>query len=160
MKAAAACPRLLCTVLTSSTFCKEKQRLEVLEEKLEAKTKVRKELAADYMEIDSIGQSTLLGKLQFSSEEADRLKGLAKEALLLRAEIDALSREPGEAKKEVALWKSRYERLLEQTRDFLAALRRAPELVRSFLAKVCGMEQEKKPRVKPRSPSLRQWLYR
>lgn len=160
MKAAAACPRLLCTVLTSSTFCKEKQRLEVLEEKLEAKTKVRKELAADYMEIDLMGQSTLLGKLQFSSEEADRLKGLAKEALLLRAEIDALSREPGEAKKEVALWKSRYERLLEQTRDFLAALRRAPELVRSFLAKVCGMEPEKKNREKLRGPSLRQWLYR
>ena len=86
----------------------------MLEEKLEAKTKVRKELAADYMEIDSMGQSTLLGKVQFSSEEADRLKGLAKEALLLRAEIDALSREPGEAKKEVALWKSRYERLLDQ----------------------------------------------
>ena len=85
VKAAEACPRLLCTVLTSSTFCKEKQRLEVLEEKLEAKTKVRKELAADYMEIDSMGQSTLLGKVQFSSEEADRLKGLAKEALLLRA---------------------------------------------------------------------------
>lgn len=146
--------------MTSSTFCKEKQRLEVLEEKLEAKTKVRKELAADYMEIDSMGQSTLLGKLQFSSEEADRLKGLAKEALLLRAEIDALSREPGEAKKEVALWKSRYERLLEQTRDFLAALRRAPELVRSFLAKVCGMEPEKKNREKPRGPSLRQWLHR
>ena len=157
-------------VLALSPFCKEKQRLEVLEEKLEAKaaalskveakTEVRKELAADYMEIDSMGQSTLLGKVQFSSEEADRLKGLAKEALLLRSEIDALSRELGEAKKEVALWKSRYERLLEQARDFLAAFRRAPELVRSFFAKVCSMEPEKKNREKPRSPSLRQWLYR
>lgn len=149
---------------------KEKQRLEALEEKLEAKaaalskveakTEVRKELAADYMEIDSMGQSTLLGKVQFSSEEADRLKGLAKEALLLRSEIDALSRELGEAKKEVALWKSRYERLLEQTKDFLAALRRAPELVRSFIAKVCSMEPEKKNRDKSRQQGIRQWLYR
>ena len=149
---------------------KEKQRLEALEKKLEAKAaalskveakaKVRKELAADYMEIDSMGQSTLLGKLQFSSGEADRLKGLAKEALLSRTEIATLNRELGAAKNEAALWKSRYEKLLEQTKDFLAALRRAPELVRNFLAKVCGMEQEKKPRVKPRSPSLRQWLYR
>ena len=149
---------------------KEKQRLEALEKKLEAKaaalskveakTKVRKELAADYMEIDSMGQSTLLGKVQFSTGEADRLKGLAKEALLSRSEIGTLNRELGEAKKEAALWKSRYERLLEQTKDFLAALRRAPELVRSFIAKVCSMEPEKKPRDKPRSPSLRQWLYR
>ena len=149
---------------------KEKQQLEALEKKLEAKaaalskveakTKVRKKLAADYMEIDSMGQSTLLGKVQFSSVEADRLKGLAKEALLSRSEIDALSRELVEAKNEAALWKSRYERLLEQTKDFLAALRRAPELVRSFIAKVCSMEPEKKPRDKPRSPSLRQWLYR
>ena len=149
---------------------KEKQRLEALEKKLEAKaaalskveakTKVRKELAADYMEIDSMGQSTLLGKVQFSTGEADRLKGLAKEALLSRAEIEALSRELGAAKNEAALWKSRYEKLLEQTKDFLAALRRAPELVRSFIAKVCSMEPEKKPRDKPRSPSLRQWLYR
>ena len=149
---------------------KEKQRLEALEKKLEAKaaalskveakTKVRKELAADYMEIDSMGQSTLLGKVQFSTGEAERLKGLAKEALLSRSEIDVLSRELGAAKNEAALWKSRYERLLEQTRDFLAALRRAPELVRSFIAKVCSMEPEKKPRDKPRSPSLRQWWYR
>ena len=149
---------------------KEKQRLEALEKKLEAKaaalskveakTKVRKELAADYMEIDSMGQSTLLGKVQSSSEEADRLKGLAKEALLSRTEMATLSRELGAAKNEAALWKSRYERLLEQTKDFLAALRRAPELVRSFIAKVCSMEPEKKPRDKPRSPSLRQWLYR
>ena len=149
---------------------KEKQRLEALEKKLEAKaaalskveakTKVRKELAADYMEIDSMGQSTLLGKVQFSTGEADRLKGLAKEALLSRAEIEALSRELGAAKNEAALWKSRYEKLLEQTKDFLAALRRAPELVRNFIAKVCSMEPEKKPRDKPRSPSLRQWLYR
>ena len=149
---------------------KEKQRLEALEKKLEAKAaalskveakaKVRKELAADYMEIDSMGQSTLLGKLQFSSGEADRLKGLAKEALLSRTEIATLNRELGAAKNEAALWKSRYEKLLEQTKDFLAALRHAPELVRSFIAKVCSMEPEKKPRVKPRSPSLRQWLYR
>ena len=149
---------------------KEKQRLEALEKKLEAKaaalskveakTKVRKELAADYMEIDSMGQSTLLGKVQFSTREAERLKGLDKEALLSRAEIEALSRELGAAKNEAALWKSRYEKLLEQTKDFLAALRRAPELVRSFIAKVCSMEPEKKPRDKPRSPSLRQWLYR
>ena len=148
---------------------KEKQRLEALEKKLEAKaaalskveakTKVRKELAADYMEIDSMGQSTLLGKLQFSSGEAERLKGLAKEALLSRTEIGTLSRELVEAKNEAALWKSRYEKLLEQTKDFLAALRRAPELVRSFIAKVCSMEPEKN-RDKPRSPCLRQWLYR
>ena len=149
---------------------REKQRLEALEKKLEAKaaalskveakTKVRKELAADYMEIDSMGQSTLLGKVQFSTGEADRLKGLAKEALLSRAEIEALSRELGAAKNEAALWKSRYEKLLEQTKDFLAALRRAPELVRSFIAKVCSMEPEKKNRDKARQQGIRQWLYR
>ena len=149
---------------------KEKQRLEALEKKLEAKaaalskveakTKVRKELAADYMEIDSMGQSTLLGKVQFSTREAERLKGLSKEALLSRSEIDVLSRELGEAKNEAALWKSRYERLLEQTKDFLAALRRAPELVRSFIAKVCSMEPEKKNRDKSRQQGIRQWLYR
>ncbi len=149
---------------------KEKQRLEALEKRLEtkaaalskveAKTKVSKELAADYMEIDSMGQNTLLGKLQFSTGEAERLKGLAKEALLSRSEIEALSRELEDAKNEAALWKNRYERLLEQTRDFLAALRRAPELVRSFIAKVCSMEPEKKNRDKSRQQGIRQWLYR
>ena len=149
---------------------KEKQRLEALEKRLEAKaaalskveakTNVRKELAADYMEIDSMGQSTLLGKVQFSSGEAERLKGLAKEALLSRSEIEALSRELEDAKNEAALWKNRYERLLEQTKDFLAALRRAPELVRSFIAKVCSMEPEKKNRDKVRQQGIRQWLYR
>lgn len=121
---------------------------------------MRKELAADYMEIDSMGQSTLLGKVQFSTGEAERLKGLAKEALLSRSEIDALNRELGEAKNEASLWKIRYESLLEQTKDFLAALRRAPELVRNFIAKVCSMEPEKKNRDKSRQQGIRQWLYR
>ena len=75
-------------------------------------------------------------KLKRDREEAERLKGLAKEALLSRSEMATLSRELEDAKNEAALWKSRYERLLEQTRDFLAALRRAPELVRKFIAKV------------------------
>lgn len=41
-----------------------------------------------------------------------------------------------------------------------AGLGRMSELVRNFIAKVCSMEPERKNRYKPRSPSLRQWLYR
>ena len=46
-------------------------------------------------------------------------------------------------------WKERYEALQTQTRDFLAALKKAPEAVKSFLSRILHVEksqpeQEKK----------------
>ena len=41
-----------------------------------------------------------------------------------------------------AYWKGAYSRLPEQARDFLAAVKRAPELVRRFLDQVLSVERE------------------
>lgn len=38
-----------------------------------------------------------------------------------------------EAKKDIGVWKRRYEELKEQTKDFIEAIRKAPELVEAFI---------------------------
>ena len=46
------------------------------------------------------------------------------------------------ARKDARIWKERYEKLLEQTKDFLAAVKRAPEKVRAFLDRILHSERE------------------
>ena len=53
------------------------------------------------------------------------------------------------ARQDARIWKDRYESLQAQTRDFLAALKKAPEAVKSFISRILHMEktqpeQEKK----------------
>ena len=48
------------------------------------------------------------------------------------------------AKKEISFWKDRYEKLKEETKDFVEALKRASELVKEFIQKALSMKLEKK----------------
>ena len=47
-----------------------------------------------------------------------------------------------EAKKDIGIWKRRYEELKKQTKDFIEAIRKAPELVKSFIRKVLHTEKD------------------
>ncbi|MBQ7703440.1 MAG: plasmid recombination protein, partial [Firmicutes bacterium] len=134
---------------------KEKERLLELEGKadqkreqlqeLNAKTKVQKTVSTTFSEIESIGKKTLLGKIEMSQQDARKLKDLAKKGVSSDATIDDLKRQLNSARRDKEIWRSRYEELLEQTRDFLAAVRKAPELVRQLIDRVLHMEAYREP---------------
>ena len=46
-------------------------------------------------------------------------------------------------KRDVSVWKRKYEKLQEQTKDFMAALKRAPRKVKEFIQFVLHTEPEK-----------------
>ena len=131
----------------------EAARLEVLEaqaekkeqqlQRIEQKTKVKKSQAATFEEIDSMGRKTFTGKIELTPQEADFLKNQAKKAISASAVIADLKKKLETARQDVRIWKERYESLQAQTKDFLAALRKAPEAVKSFLSRILHMEKPK-----------------
>lgn len=147
--------------VTQFKVAQEVARLGHLEEKveskeamlhhLEEKTKAQKAVLKSHAEIDQLGRRTLTGKVELTQQEATQLKQLAKNGVTARAEISGLKQRLSDAKKDARIWKQRYEELLEKTRDFLAALTKAPELVRNFLRQILTERIQSEPKQK-RSP--------
>ena len=113
---------------------KKEQRLENVQEQL----KVRKEMAATFAEIDSVGRKTLLGrgKIEMTEEECNRLKRLAKYGVEVDMEVASLKEELAVAKRETSIWKQRYEQLKEQTKEYVEAIRKVPQQMKEFLRKM------------------------
>ena len=145
--------------VTQFKLQQEAARLEVLEaqtekkeqqlQRIEQKTKVKKSQAATFDEIDNMGRRTFTGKIEFTPQEADQLKNLAKKAISASAVITDLKKKLEAARQDSRIWKERYESLQTQTKDFLAALKKAPEAVKNFITRILHMEksppeQEKK----------------
>lgn len=136
---------------------REQERLAVLErqvekkgqtlQRMEQKIKVQKGVAATFAEIDNIGRKTLLGKVELSQREAEDLKQLAKKGVAADSAIRDLQRDLKSARRDAQIWKRRYEELKEQTKDFIAALKRAPERVRAFISKVLHTERVEHPTI-------------
>ena len=130
----------------------EQERLQVLEaqtekkeqqlHRIEQKTKIKKSQAATFDEIDSMGRKTFTGKIEFTPQEADFLKNQAKKAISASAVIADLKKKLEAARQDVRIWKERYEALQTQTKDFLAALKKAPEAVKAFLSRILHMEKK------------------
>jgi len=130
---------------------RERERLAVLErqaekkgqalQKIEQKIEIQKGIRTTFVEIDSIGRKTLLGKVELSPQEAKDLKKLAKKGVAADSTIGDLQRELKLARRDAQIWKRRYEELKEQTKDFLAAIKKAPERVRAFISKILHAEQ-------------------
>ena len=88
-----------------------------------------------------------MGKVEFSQQEAEDLKQLAKKGIAADTTIKDLKRDLKSARRDAQIWKRRYEELKEQTKDFLDAVRKAPERVMSFIFNVLHAEQAQPPKV-------------
>jgi len=131
------------------------EKKEQVLQKIDQKMKMQKVAHQSYMEIDNMGRRTFTGKLEFTQQESEKLKQLARNGIAADSEIADLKRQLQSAKRDIQIWKQRYERLLEQTRDFLAALKRAPEKVREFISRVLHhAEKGQTPVIQPQRDSV------
>ena len=110
------------------TIDRRKQTLEKYNEKI----REQKGAAASFHEIDSIGKKTISGNISMTPQDAQFLKELAKEGVASRGLIGDLKNKVETLKRDVSVWKRKYEKLQEQTKDFMAALKRAPRKVKKF----------------------------
>ena len=131
----------------------EQARLESIEEKIDKKKQTlekynekiqeQKGVVASFYEIDSIGIKTISGNISMTPKEAQFLKNLAKEDVASRGQIGNLMNRVETLKRDVNAWKRKYEKLQEQIRDFMTALKRAPRKVKEFLQFILHAEPEK-----------------
>ena len=98
---------------------KKKQTLEKYNEKIQE----QKGVVASFYEIDSIGKKTISGNISMTPKDAQFLKDLAKEGVASRGQIGNLMNRVETLKRDVSAWKRKYEKLQEQTREFMAALK-------------------------------------
>ena len=147
--------------VTQFKVAQEIAHLEVLEaqvekkeqqlQKIEQKTKIKKSQAATFDEIDSMGRRTFTGKVELTSQEANYLKEQAKRGISAAAVISDLKKKLEASQHDARIWKDRYESLQALTKDFLKALKKAPEVVKSFISRILHTElstpeQEKRQR--------------
>ena len=67
---------------------------------------------------------------------------MAKKAISASAVIADLKKKLETARQDARIWKDRYEALQAQTKDFLEALKKAPEAVKNFIARILHMEKK------------------
>lgn len=135
---------------------REQERLAALEcqvekkgqalQRMEQKIEVQKGVATTFAEIDNMGRKTLMGKVELSQQEAKDLKQLAKKGVAADSTIGDLKRDLKSARRDAQIWKRRYEELREQTKDFLVAIKKAPERVMKFISKVLYSERIEQPK--------------
>ena len=88
-----------------------------------------------------MGRKTFTGKLELTAQECARLKDLAKRGIAATAALSDLKKKLEAARNDARIWKERYEAHLAQTKDFIAALKKAPERVKSFIDRVLHTEK-------------------
>ena len=113
---------------------REKERLSQLEkqiedkqnelENIEEKTQVYTNISHTFNEIDSMGRKNIFGKIEFTKQEAEGLKELAKSGISAKVQINELKNSLQRALESARIWRSRYEDLREQTREFLIVMKK------------------------------------
>ena len=80
--------------------------------------------------------------MELTAQEASFLKEQAKRGISAAAVISDLKKKLEASRQDARIWKDRYESLQAQTKDFLAALKKAPEAVKAFLSRILHMEKK------------------
>ena len=137
--------------VTQFKVMKETEKLEALEEKFEKseseyqslldKTKVRKTVKKGFDEIEEIGKTNFFGKVEMTQDDCTYLKERAKLSMIQETQITDLKNKLSSAKKDIGIWKKRYEALYEQTKEFLEAVKRAPEKIKAFIQQIIHSEK-------------------
>ena len=89
------------------------------------------------------GHIILFDSISMTPQDAQFLKELAREGVASRGLIGDLKNKLETLKRDVSVWKRKYEKLQEQTKDFMAALKRAPRKVKECIQFILHAEPEK-----------------
>ena len=89
------------------------------------------------------GHIILFDSISMTPQDAQFLKELAREGVASRGLIGDLKNKLETLKRDVSVWKRKYEKLQEQTKDFMAALKRAPRKIKEFIQFILHAEPEK-----------------
>ncbi|MFT8889168.1 MAG: plasmid recombination protein [Ethanoligenens sp.] len=110
---------------------------------LQKKVAVTKQATATLAELDGMAKPKAFGKMEVAAQDWKTISGLAKKGVTADSEIADLKKELAAARRDAQIYKSRWERLMEETKLFREAVKHAPRLVKDFLASVFRRPPEK-----------------
>ncbi|GHV48538.1 Plasmid recombination enzyme type 2 [Clostridia bacterium] len=137
---------------TEQTLEKKTAQVEKLDEKISVKNTAK----ATIKEVDAMGKPALLGGVNFTVDEAAKLKSLAKKSVTaddrisankkkiakLDEQISSLNSQLRDAKAEVKHWHTKYTDLWNEVKDFIGAIRKFPARLKAFIAELFRPERE------------------
>jgi hypothetical protein len=123
---------------------KESERFELLEKQIESErkkadnlvevTKVRADIAATQSEIEHMAKSGKSGKNKIvANEDWEIISTMAKRCALLDEKMKSLQEQVKQLQRDRDKWKSNYERLWNEVKDFIKAIRSAPQKILAFI---------------------------
>lgn len=116
---------------------------------LQKKVAVTKQTTATFAELDGMAKPKAFGKMEVAAQDWKTVSGLAKKGVTAESEIADLKEELVAARRDAQIYKSRWERLMEETKLFREAVKHAPRLVKDFLASVFRRPPEKEEAERP-----------
>lgn len=131
----------------------DKQRLEQIENSMAEQTKELADISNDlainqrvhktYNELDCMGKKKMFGKVELPEQDYKEVMMLAKEAISPRGRIDSLERQLQKAT--TRLWEEdKLTKLVMSTRDFMDAMRLAPQRVKELFADIFQKDKEER----------------
>ena len=112
------------------------------------KLKVEKQVGTTFQEIESMGQRNLFGKVELTEPDYRKLKELAKEGVHSRGRFADLKQKLREAKERIDGLTLSYDRLREQTKDFLQAVKLAPQRMKEVIHEIFAKDKEEREQAK------------
>ncbi len=100
-------------------------------------------------EIDGMAKKTLLGKIELTPANWQEVSTLAKNGITAKTEVKQLKEKLTAAQNETNEYKRRYNQLLENTRDFIKAIKLSPQKVKDFIANTLTQEKQQ-----PQQPQI------
>jgi hypothetical protein len=93
-------------------------------------------------EIDEVGKKKMFGKVELAEKEYGNLASLAKEGIALRRSTEKLSEQLSAVQGELLYLKSRFDEVLDETREFREAMRLAPQKVKQLFSDIFRQAKE------------------
>jgi archaellum component FlaC len=123
------------------------EKTETRLEKLDSQLVVKERAKATVAEVEAMGRPALLGGFNVTADEMKKLKTLAKKSVTIdqqiteskrkldtvKQEMAALESELESVKRDCDIWRSRYNNLMAEVKDFLSAIRNFPQRLREFI---------------------------
>lgn len=130
--------------LIEKSVAEQSKELADISETLEVKQKIRK----THVELDGMGKKKMFGKVELPEQDYKEVMSLAKEALLSRGKIVSLERQLQKATSRFWELEDKFTKLFMSTRDYVEAMRLAPERVKEVFTEIFQKAKKERERRK------------
>lgn len=120
----------------------ENEKKEQMLQKVQSKLRTAEKQYHTFSDIENMGKRSILGQMEFTDHEERTLKDLAKECIINRGKVHDLEQRLNETQTQYRSLKGKYDRLLSATKEYLDAVKLAPQRIKEVLKEIFATARE------------------